>query len=46
MSLGSFLDYASAQGKVLKTISGVIIYPEDGTIPQDVIIVPYEAKKR
>jgi hypothetical protein len=42
MLVGDFLNYAKAQDKTLKTITGIIVYPEG--IPQDVIIIPYEAE--
>jgi len=43
--MGDFLNYAKAQNKILNTIAGVIIYPARQGVPQDIILVPYEAKE-
>lgn len=38
-----YLEYAKRQGLDIHSITGVIIYPDGGGIPQDILLIPYEA---
>jgi len=39
-----YLEYAKGQGLDIHSITGVVIYPDSNGIPQDIILIPYEAK--
>lgn len=43
MSIEDFLDYGTRFNKKLIPISGLIIYPDNDDVPQDVILIPYNA---